>query len=128
MFYLAYYQFTPRGAPVLQSFAPDQLSVQAQGSGSHSTTVSIKYLQPTTSQKTLGCYKSPAGGCKRSLQAITENVMAKATLVAKSALDPKCTMRYFTSVFLPSVTYTLPTCFIPEKQLQKLHNLTPDYS
>ncbi|KAG7367960.1 hypothetical protein IV203_030703 [Nitzschia inconspicua] len=33
-------------------------------------------------------------------------------------------MRYYTSVFLPSVTYPLPTCSIPEKQLPKLHNQT----
>ncbi|KAG7359838.1 hypothetical protein IV203_034936 [Nitzschia inconspicua] len=124
MFHLAHYQFTPRGAPVLQSFAPDQLTVQVQESGPHGTTVPIKYLQPTTSRKTLGCYKCPAGGHKQSLQAITENAIAKATLVAKSALDPKCTMRYYTSVFLPSVTYPLPTCSIPEKQLWKLHNKT----
>ncbi|KAG7361856.1 reverse transcriptase RNA-dependent DNA polymerase [Nitzschia inconspicua] len=124
MFHLAHYQFTPRGAPILQSFAPDQLTVQVQESGPHGTTVPIKYLQPTTSRKTLGCYKCPAGGHKQSLQAITENAIAKATLVAKSALDPKCTMRYYTSVFLPSVTYPLPTCSIPEKQLRKLHNKT----
>ncbi|KAG7357612.1 hypothetical protein IV203_002300 [Nitzschia inconspicua] len=115
MFHLAHYQFTPRGAPVLQSFAPDQLTVQVQESGPHGTTVPKKYLQPTTSRKTMGCYKCPAGGHKQSLQAITENAIAKATLVAKSAEDPKCTMRYYTSVFLPSVTYPLPTCSIPEK-------------
>ncbi|KAG7339096.1 hypothetical protein IV203_025826 [Nitzschia inconspicua] len=102
--------------------APNQLTVQVQESGPHSTTVPIKYLRPTTSQKPLGCYKSPARGHKQSLQAITENAIAKATLVAESALDPKCTMRYYTSIFLPSVTYPLPTCSIPEKQLQKLHN------
>ncbi|KAG7374485.1 hypothetical protein IV203_013580 [Nitzschia inconspicua] len=124
MFHLAHYQFTPRGAPVLQSFAPDQLTVQVQESGPHGTKVPIKYLQPTTSRKTLGCYKCPAGGHKQSLQAITEKAIAKATLVAKSALDPKCTMRHYTSVFLPSVTYPLPTCSIPEKQLRKLHNKT----
>ncbi|KAG7355833.1 hypothetical protein IV203_000519 [Nitzschia inconspicua] len=124
MFHLAHYQFTPRGAPVLQSFAPDRLNVQVQESGPHGTTVPIKYLRPTTSRKTLGCYKSPAGGYKQSLQAITENAIVKATLMAKSALDPKCAMRYCTSVFLPSMTYPLPTCSIPEKQLQKLHNQT----
>ncbi|KAG7343868.1 hypothetical protein IV203_021876 [Nitzschia inconspicua] len=85
----------PRSAPVLQSFAPDRLSVHGQESRPHSTTVPIKDLRPTTSRKTLG-------GHKRSLQAITENAMAKATLVAKSARDPKCTMRYYTSVFLLS--------------------------
>ncbi|KAG7343900.1 hypothetical protein IV203_021908 [Nitzschia inconspicua] len=100
MCHLAHYQFTPRGAPILKSFAPDQLTVQVQESGPYSTTVPTKYLWPTTSRKTPGCYK---GGHKQSLQAITEN----AILVAKSALDPKCTMRYYTSVFLPSVTYPL---------------------
>ncbi|KAG7358422.1 reverse transcriptase RNA-dependent DNA polymerase [Nitzschia inconspicua] len=44
MFHLAHYQFTPRGAPVLQSFAPDQLSVQVHEPGPHGTTVPIKYL------------------------------------------------------------------------------------
>ncbi|KAG7371094.1 hypothetical protein IV203_019664 [Nitzschia inconspicua] len=54
------------------------------------TAVPIKYLQPTSSRKTLGCYKSPAGKYKLSLQAITENAMGKTALVAKSVLDPKC--------------------------------------
>ncbi|KAG7345853.1 hypothetical protein IV203_004920 [Nitzschia inconspicua] len=128
MFHLAHYQFTPRGAPVLQSFAPDRLSVQVQESGPHGTTVPIKYLRPTTSRKTLGCYKSPAGGYKQSLKAITENAIAKATLVAKSALDPKCAMRYCTSVFLPSVTY--PFLHAPSLRNNSGNCTTklPDYS
>ena len=74
------------------------------------------------SRKTLGCYKSPNAEVKTSLAAITTNAMSKATLISTSALDSKCTIRYYFSVFLPSVTYPMATTTIPEKSLTKIQH------
>jgi hypothetical protein len=81
---------------------------------------SITYLPPTTSRKTLGCYKSPSGYYKKSLETITAKVTEKTALIANSSFDSKCTLQSYYSILLPSITYPLSTTNIPEKVFIKL--------
>jgi hypothetical protein len=83
----------------------------------------ITYLPPTTSCKTLGCYKSPSGYYKKSLEAITAKVTEKTALIANSSFDSKCTLQSYYSVLLPSITYPLSITNIPEKAFIKLQRL-----
>jgi hypothetical protein len=72
--------------------------------------------------KTLGCYKSPSATHTASLKHITTKALQHAIAVQKSFITAKCAHRYYGSVFLPSVTYSLPTASLPEKQHLKIQN------
>ena len=124
MFHFAHFTSTCTGEPVLNHFNPDSMKIQVTEPGPAGETLPIQYLPPTTSRKTLGCWKSPSGTYKQGLAAITKNATKKATLIANSNLDAKSAARYYHSIFLPSVTYPLPTYCIPEKKLVDLQNQT----
>jgi ribonuclease HI len=122
-YHLAYYSFSASGAPVLSSLPPNSNKVCIQ-EHSKSEPTSLKYLSPFSPRKTLGCYKSPSPNVKASLDYIATIATTKSKAVMNSSIDAKSAWRYYFAVFLPSVTYSLPTNVIPERQLQTLQNAT----
>ena len=121
VYQLAHYSFAASGAPVLKALPPDfpRITIREQQS---TNPVQLSPLSPFAARKTLGCYKSPSATYTASLKHITTKALQHALAVQKSFITAKCAHRYYGSVFLPSVTYSLPTASIPEKHLLTIQN------
>jgi hypothetical protein len=121
---LASYKFAASGAPVL-----DPLNAAINGSCpkidiqpafGESESQSLKYLQPSTAQCTVGCYKCPSGNSKTGLQTIRKIAIEKSQIVLNSHLDARATHTYYFAIILPSLSYSLPVSHFSSKNLDDM--------
>jgi hypothetical protein len=90
-----------------------------QSAFGESESQSLKYLQPSTARRTLGCYKCPSGNSKTELQAIHQNAIKKSQIVLNSHLDARATHTYYFVVLLPSLSYSLPVSHYSSNSLDE---------
>ncbi len=112
------YLFTPSGAPVLQGgqVGPD-LCVT---SGDASTTMKFQHLSAYTAHKTLGCYKEPSGNQRAAAKHLLANSNRRACQLSTSPLNRKESWTFYHSVYLPSVSYSLPVGHLAPTMLHKI--------
>jgi hypothetical protein len=112
------YLFTPSGAPVLQGGQVDPDLCDT--SGDRSSTMKFQYLSAHTAHKTLGCYKEPAGNQRAAAKHLLDNSNRRARQLATSPLDRKESWTYYHTVYLPSVSYSLPIGHLSPALLTKI--------
>jgi hypothetical protein len=123
-FHLASYKFAASGAPVLNPLT-DAINgrcptMNIQPAFGESESQSLKYLQPSTARRTLGCYKCPSGNSKTGLRVIQKNAIKKSQIVLNSHLDARATHTYYFAVLLPSLSYSLPVSHYSSKSLDEV--------
>ena len=80
----------------------------------------FQHLSAYTAHNALGCYKEPAGNQQAAAKHLIANSNRHARQLATSPLNWKESWTYYHSVYLPSVSYSLPVSHIPPTTLAEI--------
>jgi hypothetical protein len=119
-FHQIHFDFEPDGTPTMRGgIYGEPLQVH---DSFLDTEVTIPAKSVFTPHKTLGHHKAPAGNNHTQRLVLRRNSDIYAKLVATSPLNRTDSWFFYTSIYLPSMGYVLPTCFFPESVLQHVSN------
>ena len=122
------FKFSAGGAPVMQHYETDQDQVLSVTNPITHQEQSFERLSPNESHRILGCYTCPGGSQKTAYEELSKKALARSKLILHSTLDVTCTWRYYHSIFLPSISYSMPVNMLsPTKLTHLTHKSTQPF-
>ncbi len=119
-YHYLHYNFTPNGSPILRPgrIGPN-LVIQT---GDRKGEQVIPPMSAYKAHKTLGHYKSPAGGEVKQIEILRK----QSDLLALQAETANMTRReawtFYFAIYIPSIGYLLPLCHFSKPELDWLHH------
>ena len=83
-------------------------------------TTKIRQREPGEGTRFLGAYMTPDGSYQRQLQHIRDKIQLYTTSLPAIPLDSEGANIALRTVYLPSITYSMSSTFIPTKILEQL--------
>jgi hypothetical protein len=83
-------------------------------------TVTLKNDAITVAHKTLGTWKSAARNQKKQVKELTLKSNEYARTIMASPVTRRDNWTAYHAIYLPRLTYVLPTCYLLEDQLKKI--------
>ena len=116
-YHLSHWSFTGSGAPVLT--IPDDLPDLVVRDPHEDRDHIIPLLSPYTAHKILGHYKEPSGSQKAQQDHLRKTCADQVAFLWKSPLTRAEAWQFYTSCFIPSVTYPLTNSHFSQVILRK---------
>ena len=112
-----YYDFTSAGLPVARSVSDPKIQVRFTPTAPLS---SFKALSAYTPHKTLGVHKAPAGEGNGAFQALLQRNTTHSKVIARSPFDRVDVWTYYHAIYLPSISYPMPSLSLKPSQWDEL--------
>jgi hypothetical protein len=116
-YYIMQWKFLPSGIPVLDSDIETVLHI-AQGDRTASVTITNDAI--TIAHKTLGTWKSAARDQVKQTKVLEHKSNQYARTMMASPVTRVDNWTAYYAIYLPKMTFVLPTCYISEKKLDKI--------
>ena len=125
------YDFTITGIPMAKGGTFDPVISICYNSTANST--ELQQLSNYQTHETLGCKKAPGGSDITAASTLEQKNSVHAKTIINSPFDRNDTWTYYHAVYLPSMTYSLPSTNINEQSLIKMQQeikaaVLPKYS
>ena len=117
-YYHIQYEFNDNLDPVLVPL--DKLQSPVQIVTEYGPQSTIKQLNPTSSSKILGCLISPTGSSDAQLEELLAFAREWKSNITCSTLSPYLIFHSYTTIFLPKITYRLPTTSLTFNQCDQI--------
>ena len=118
-YHVVCWRFSKQGAPVLTNMSAETPTIEVVDPHTN-ISQPMEYLSPYTAHKTLGHYKEPAGSQQEQYTRLLEKSNASTDFLWKIPLTRLEAWTYYTSCYIPSVTYPLTSSHLSAKQLNKI--------
>ena len=119
-YHLLHWNFSLSGAPLLQDLSHTEhppLSIQT---ARRDQGYIIPYRNPYQAHKTLGHYKEPAGTQRAQFRHLLEKTTTMARFLRHSPINSRETRLFYTTIYLPRMTYPMKNTFFTKPQLEQL--------
>jgi exonuclease III len=116
-YYVMHWKFNPSGIPILSTNLNTTLRIE---NGDRTATVTLTNDAITVAHKTLGTWKSAARDQKKQVTELTLKSNDYARTIMASPVTRHDNWTAYHAIYLPRMTYVLPTCYLSEKQLRKI--------
>ena len=121
--YILHWTFDPSGIPLPATV--DQLkamgiSVSLTNSDDNTTT-EFRHMDCSVATRTLGCMVAPNGSSKLEVSHLAKKGHRLGVALAVNKISRKASRTFYRSIFLPSMTYSLPSTHLSYKDCQTIH-------
>ena len=118
-YHVVFWKFSKQGAPVLTNMSDEIPTIEVVDPH---TNIShpLEYLSPYAAHKTLGHYKEPAGLQQEQYKRLLEKSDTSTGFLWKTPLTRLKAWTYYTTCYIPSVTYPLTCSHLSGIQLNKV--------
>jgi hypothetical protein len=117
-YHFLFYEFTISGLAVLKGGTFDPTITINFNDSPHP--VPLRHLSAYTAHKTLGVRKPPSGDPSATFTVISETNKTHTKLIARSPLVSTDAWTYYHSIYLPSITYPIPSSTLTNSQCDDL--------
>lgn len=107
-FHLVDFMFLSRGEPVMTHHPELELGITLKDSKGQDQ--SIKALSPYTAYQSLGCWRCPSGNNSTQKAVLLKKSDEFGAVVARSVLTRQETWTFYTAIYIPNLSYPLPSC------------------
>ncbi len=116
-YYVMRWSFEPSGIPELDSDVNTILHLE---NGDRTASVTLTNDAITVAHKTLGTWKSAARDQKKQAQELEDKSNEYARTIMASPITHVDNWSAYYAIYLPKMTFVLPTSYLPEKQLKRI--------
>ena len=116
-YYVMQWKFQASGIPTLANNVNTTLRIE---NGDRTATVTLTNDAITVAHKTLGTWKSAARDQKKQAAELELKNNEYGRTIMASPIQQKDNWSAYHAIYLPKMTFVLPTCYLDDKQLHKI--------
>ena len=127
--YVLHWTFDTTGLPrpaSVQQLQDMGISVSLTNSDD-TTTTELRHLDCSVATRTLGCMVAPNGSSTTEINHLIKKGWRLGVALASTKISRRAARTFYSSIFLPSLTYSLPSTHLRYKDCQRIHRASTGY-
>ena len=127
--YVLHWTFDPTGVPrpaTVQHLRDLGVSVSLTNSDD-ATTTELRHIDCTVATRTLGCMVAPDGSSRTEVNHLVSKGRRLGVALAANKISRRAARTFYHSIYVPSLTYSLPSTHLTYKDCQRIHRSSTGY-